>query len=192
MKRYVKPLYAGMPWVDRLITYRSGKTRKKAGKNLFELAARIRSAKFDMAVLLPNSFQSALICKMSNIPPIIGYDRDGRGFLLTDRLVPAKDKGKFVPTPLIKSYLGLSKYLAGTERDITMKLFVTDLERRDALQIFDKCGLENHPERPHAGGGPPPIVLNPGAEYGAAKCWHSGVLRANWPINSSNASAPPS
>ncbi len=173
MKRYVKPLYSGMPWVDRRITYRTGKTRKKAGKNLFELAARIRSAKFDMAILLPNSFQSALICKMSNIPRIVGYDRDGRGFLLTDRLVAAKDKGKFIPTPLIKSYLGLSKYLAGTERDITMKLFVTDLERRHALEILDRCGLEDHPDRPHSRGRPPMIVLNPGATYGAAKCWRA-------------------
>jgi heptosyltransferase-2 len=173
MKRYVKPLYSGMPWVDRLITYRTGKTKKKAGKNLFELAARIRSARFDMAILLPNSFQSALICKMSHIPRIIGYDRDGRGFLLTDKLVPAKDKGKFVPTPLIKTYLGLSKYLAGAERDITMKLFVTDGDRRDALSILDQCGLEHHPERPHASGGPPLIILNPGAQYGAAKCWRT-------------------
>ena len=38
MKRYVKPLYTGLPWADQLITYRSGKTNKKAGKGLFDLA----------------------------------------------------------------------------------------------------------------------------------------------------------
>src|ERR1700685_658424 len=32
MRRYVKPMYAGMPWADQLITYRTGKTRAKAGK----------------------------------------------------------------------------------------------------------------------------------------------------------------
>ena len=41
MKRYVKPIYTGMPWADRLITYRTGKTKAKAGKGqFFELAAR--------------------------------------------------------------------------------------------------------------------------------------------------------
>ena len=45
MKRYVKPLYTGLPWADQLITYRSGKTTKKAGKGLFDLASRLRSAR---------------------------------------------------------------------------------------------------------------------------------------------------
>src|SRR5258708_40360263 len=26
LRRYVKPVYTGMPWADRLITYRTGKT----------------------------------------------------------------------------------------------------------------------------------------------------------------------
>src|SRR3954452_8842729 len=61
MKRYVKPLYAGMPWADQLITYRTGKTRAKAGKGqFFDLAGRLRAAHFDLAVLLPNSFKAAL------------------------------------------------------------------------------------------------------------------------------------
>ena len=32
LRRYVKPVYTGMPWADRLITYRTGKTKAKAGK----------------------------------------------------------------------------------------------------------------------------------------------------------------
>src|SRR5678815_5498201 len=41
MRRYVKQLYMGMPWADQLITYRTGKTRAKAGKGqFFDLAAR--------------------------------------------------------------------------------------------------------------------------------------------------------
>ena len=64
LKRNLKPLYQGMPWADKLITYRTGRTQKKAGKGLIELAARLRNAKFDLAVLLPNSFQTALVCKM--------------------------------------------------------------------------------------------------------------------------------
>ena len=42
MRRYVKPIYTGMPWADQLITYRTGKTRAKAGKGFFDLAARLR------------------------------------------------------------------------------------------------------------------------------------------------------
>ena len=46
LRRYVKPVYEGLPWTDRLITYRTGKTRAKAGKGTFDLAARLRAGKF--------------------------------------------------------------------------------------------------------------------------------------------------
>src|SRR6266478_4663557 len=92
LRRYVKPIYTGMPWADRLITYRTGKTSAKAGKGQFlELAARLRAGRFDLAILLPNSFKTALVCKMARIPQVVGYDRDGRGFLLSDKLLASKD-----------------------------------------------------------------------------------------------------
>ncbi len=67
LRRYVKHIYTGMPWCDKLITYRTGRGKQKMGRGLFDLAARVRAGKFDMAVLLPNSFKSALICKMARI-----------------------------------------------------------------------------------------------------------------------------
>src|SRR3954470_12078617 len=116
LRRYAKPIYDGMPWADRFITYRTRKTRAKAGKGPFDLAARLRARKFDLAILLPNSFKSALICKMAGIDRIIGYDRDGRGFLLSDKLLPVKDKGKYIPTPIVKYYLGVAQYLGSKNR----------------------------------------------------------------------------
>src|SRR5438045_6364599 len=173
MRRYVKPVYAGMPWADQLITYRTGKTKAKAGKGqFFELAARLRRGRFDLAILLPNSFKSALICKMAGIDRIIGYERDGRGFLLTDKLLAVKERGKFVPTPIVKYYLGLAHYLGSPYRDLRLELFVTDSERRDAGDLFTRCGLDPQLERPASrGAGGPLILLNPGAQYGAATCW---------------------
>jgi heptosyltransferase-2 len=172
MRRYVKPVYEGMPWADRLITYRTGKTRAKAGKGTFDLAGRLRSGKFDLAILLPNSFKSALICKMAGIDRIIGYERDGRGFLLDDKLLPVKERGKFIPTPIVKYYLGLAHYLGATHRDLKLQLFVTESERRDAQDVLVRCGLDADLDRPATTHGLPPlIVLNPGAQYGAAKCW---------------------
>jgi heptosyltransferase-2 len=171
MKRNIKPICAGMPWADKLITYRTGKTHKKAGKGIFDVAARLRAAKFDLAVLLPNSFQTALVCKMANIRQILGYERDGRGFLLTDRLLPPKDRGKFVPTPIIKYYLGLAQYLGSPHKDLTMELFVTEPERRHGLSVLHRCHIDGSVYRPGSMGKPPLIILNPGAQFGAAKCW---------------------
>src|ERR1041385_9012050 len=71
MRRYVKPIFAGIPWADQLITYRTGKTKAKAGKGVFDLAARLRAGKFDLAIVLPNSFRSALMCKMAGIDRVV-------------------------------------------------------------------------------------------------------------------------
>ena len=92
--------------------------------------------KFDLAILLPNSFKSALVCKMAGIERIVGYERDGRGFLLTDKLLPVKERGKFVPTPIVKYYLGIAQYLGSDHRDIWLELFVTESERREAEEVL--------------------------------------------------------
>jgi heptosyltransferase-2 len=171
MRRYVKPLYTGMPWPDQLITYRTGKTKAKAGKGTFDLAARLRAGKFDLAILLPNSFKSALVCKMAGIPRILGYERDGRSFLLTDRLLPVKEKGKFIPTPIVGYYMGLARYLGSDHKDTRMQLWVNEAERCEATEILRHVGLDPDADRPASHGGKPLVVLNPGAQYGAAKCW---------------------
>ena len=178
LRRYVKDLYAGMPWADQLITYRTERTRSRNGKNAFDLAARLRAGRFDLAVLLPNSFKSALVCKMAQIPRIFGYERDGRGFLLTDRLLPAKHQGKFVPSPIIHAYMALARYLGSTSRDLRMELFVTDADRRAGQAVLARCGLDPDIDRPAAAGRPPLVVLNPGAQYGAAKLWRADHFAA--------------
>jgi heptosyltransferase-2 len=171
LRRYVKPLYTGMPWANQLITYRTGKSTGTTGRGIFDVAARLRSARFDLAVLLPNSFKTALMCKMAQIPRIVGFDRDGRGFLLSDKLLPVKEKGKFVPTPIVKSYLGIARYLGSDARDLRMELFVNEAENREAREVLARCGLDPDVCKPGASGQPPMILLNPGANYGAAKCW---------------------
>jgi heptosyltransferase-2 len=212
LRRYVKPIYTGMPWVDQLITYRAGKTTKKAGKGMFALAGRLRAARFDTAILLSNSFKTALICKMANIPRVIGYDRDGRGFLLTDKLQPPRVNGKLFPSPIVKYYLRLADHLgqsasalhrresesasrpadeastshvgrsapaaATLAHDLSLRLFVTESDRREADAVLARAGVEVDLYRPRDAGKPPMILLNPGAQFGAAKCWPAEYFAA--------------
>ena len=85
LRRYVKPIYEGMPWADRLITYRTGKTRAKAGKGNIRLAARLRSGKFDLACCCP-TLQDRLICKMAGIDRIVVTSATAR-VLLSDKML---------------------------------------------------------------------------------------------------------
>ena len=169
MRRYVKPIYAGMPWADRLITYRP--TRSRGGDGTFRLGRLVKAGKFDLAILLPNSFKSALVCKIAKIDRVLGYDRDARGMLLTDKLIPLRYDGAYVPTPMVGYYLGLSRYLGAEDRGTQLELFVTDSERREALDVLARAGIDASVDRPARSGGKPLVILNPGAQYGAAKCW---------------------
>jgi heptosyltransferase-2 len=172
LRRYVKPIYAGMPYADRLLTYRAPRAGRKAGRGtLIRLARRLRRGRFDTAILLPNSFRAAAVCKLARIPRIVGYDRDGRGLLLTDRLVPFRENGTFVPTPIVRTYLGIAHYLGSESHDRRLELFVTPSERANAEALLERVGLPSGIERPGRVGGAPLVILNPGANYGEAKCW---------------------
>ena len=156
-RRNVKPLFAGMPWLDRVISH-----RPKA--DVMRIAGRLRRGGFDSAILLPNSFKSALLARSAGIPRRIGYDRDGRGFLLTDKLLPAKAGGRFVVTPTLRYYLGIAGYLGAEVSDRRMELFVTESERREADRVLSASGVVDGSPRPW-------VLLNPGAQYGSAKLW---------------------
>lgn len=165
MRRNLKPVYAGMPWADRLITI-------KPKMSMVSLAARIRSAQFDLAVLLPNSFRSAMLVRLAGIPRIVGYDRDARRFLLTDRLrVPNRRNGRYIPSPIIHYYLGLAHYLGADDTEVKMELFITPDQAREAADVVRRAGLDPALRRPGERGSSPLVVLNPGARYGASKLW---------------------
>ena len=77
-------LYAREPAIDRVIPY----TAQKGLGAKREFAARLRGQRFDGAILLQNAFDAALMAWLAGIPERIGYNRDARGFLLTQRIVP--------------------------------------------------------------------------------------------------------
>ena len=59
-----------------------------------------------------------------------------------------------------------------------MKLFVTESEKSEAAQLLIRAGLDSGLDRPAAAGKPPLILLNPGAQFGAAKCWPADYFAA--------------
>ncbi len=162
----VKPIIDPNPWVSRTLTARvrrHGRTTSSSGGPI-RLAARLAAGKFDTAVILPNSFRSALVTKLAKIPRRIGYDRDGRGVLLTDRLIPRRTLRGFVPVPTRDYYLGLARYLGSIDPDPEMQLFTRPEDDVQADELLRRGGYE-------PGAGRRLVLLNPGANYGDAKMW---------------------
>lgn len=174
VKSYVAPVIETAPWHDRIFHIRT--TRRTAGsasnrrRTTGALAARLRHGNFDLAVLLPNSFRSAVICKMAGIERRLGYDRDGRGLLLTDRLLPMKTRGQYTPVSAVDYYLGLARYLGAAGSDPRMELFTRPEDDARATAMLDAAGVDRTK---------PIVMINPGAaNHGDAKLWPAARFAA--------------
>ena len=149
------PLFQDHPAVDDVIVYhRDGEHAGLAGR--WKMARGLKD--FDCCLLLPNSFDSALLAWLAGPPRRIGFARDGRSLLLTDP-VPLN--------PLVKQsrqidyYLALLTYL-GLAVPFRRPRLTVDWPQADYAGKFitglpDQDGLL--------------IGLAPGAAFGPAKRW---------------------
>lgn len=117
------------------------------------VASRVRTNRYDAAILLTNSFSTALITRLAGIPRRFGYDRDGRGLLLTDRLSAPRRRdvepykrsrtapSEWAPIPACDYYFALARhFLDALDLDSgpmgAMELRVTEDERAAADQLL--------------------------------------------------------
>ncbi|MEL7087284.1 MAG: lipopolysaccharide heptosyltransferase II [Planctomycetota bacterium] len=142
-------LAEGLPAVDEIIPVLKGR-----GSSTLGIARRLRAYHFDTAVLLPNSFRAASIAAMAGIPRRVGYDRDGRGLLLTHRLLAPRDDRGFKPVPLVAYYLSIAHYLGATPAagDHRMEVATRPEDDRRAEGLLAPAK------------GRPVVLLNPGSE----------------------------
>ncbi|MEM1447322.1 MAG: lipopolysaccharide heptosyltransferase II [Planctomycetota bacterium] len=143
-------LVEGLPAVDEVVPM----IKKGKGASAFRLAKRLSKQKFDTAILLPNSFRAAALVSMAGIPRRIGYERDGRGVLLTDKLVPRREGRQFLPVPTLDYYLSIVHYLGGEpyEGDHLMEIATRPEDDERAMSLL--AGAK----------GKPVVLLNPGAQ----------------------------
>ena len=154
---WVADLYRRETSIDRVILYQPG--GGLGAKR--EFAGRLRAERFDGAILLQNAFDAALMAWLAGIPERIGYNRDARGWLLTNAVA--------VPEP---------GEIPRHERFYYLEL----LRRAEMLERFpaaDTICLHGIPQARQAGedhlgalGIAGPVVgISPGAAYGTAKQW---------------------
>ncbi len=124
-------------------------------------SATIRAKRPDDIVLLPNSFRSALGVRWCGARRRIGYARDGRGFLLTDAIVPPASK----PISAVDYYANLVEQALHIKiEDRRLSLCATSVDNAKADVLL-------------AGARAFPLVLNPGANN-PAKRWSAESFAA--------------
>jgi len=145
-------------------------------KNPFAIAKILKEHNFTHAVLFKNSFASALAVSLAGIPERIGYAREGRGFLLTEKLYPLKlSAAKFKPLSMLDYYIAIPAMLGADTADSNLELHANPQENK-TLQI-------KFPEIAESKG--PIVVIVPGGAFGLSKCWLSErfAQTADWLIS---------
>ncbi len=132
----------------------------KSRGSLFRTIRLIRQGRFDMAVIFPNSFRSALAVFLGKVKKRVGYARDGRGFMLTDTAKPpVGEDRKRVAYPTLDYYADLLAVLGIDVDDRTMSL---PIDPAPGETVLAAAGFQP---------GSPLVMVNPGAAYGPAKLW---------------------
>ncbi len=131
-------------------------------RNPLAIAKMLRGYKFTHSILFKNSFASALAVFLAAIPLRIGYAREGRSALLTDRLYPPKlPNGRFKPISMIDYYLAIASWLGADTTDRSLELTVDPQKQQSLRRKLPE--LANHKG--------PIVVLVPGGAFGPSKCW---------------------
>jgi heptosyltransferase-2 len=170
----VSQLFMRHPGINNIITFdRQGRHHGVAGR--LRLAGELRKHSFDLAIILPNSFDSALVPWLAGIPARIGKCSDGRTLLLSGRYNAAK--GSAVCHE-VEYYLNLMQYFGITGARTPLHLSITSEEDNLASALLAEHGIQSDEFV---------LGINPGASYGSAKRWYperfasvAGQLATEW------------
>lgn len=156
---WIIPLLEGHPAVDHIIPIEK---RGRIPADLFEVlrvASRVRRLGFDLALLFQNAFEAALIARLGGVGLRVGYNTDGRRWLLSHAVV--RDK-TLENKHQVEYYLELLRAMGWTAESRDPRLYVAERDRESAHALFVRHGVGKNDFL---------LGLSPGAAFGPAKRW---------------------
>lgn len=159
IRPYIRDVLAGTSWCDELLTYEKGLMAGATG--WWNLVRELRQRKLDGALLLTNSFSTALLAWAGNAKQRIGNDRHWRGGLLTRVVRAPREKGKYAPISAVDYYLSITGAMGAksSQKELALATLAKDDDAADRVWKKLRIGSDRV------------IALNPGAAYGSAKHW---------------------
>ena len=158
IRRYAQGVVADGPWFNHLI-----ECNDKTTHGFLNLVYHIRRIKPDLAVVLPNSFRSALIARISGVKKIFGYRRNGRSLLMSGGPKPHRNGSRIIPVPMREYYLEICRWLNLTlPQPCKPRLYISDTLQEKGNQLLARYGICADDRV---------IGLNPGSKFGSSKCW---------------------
>ncbi len=157
-KPWVAELYRACPDVDDVIIFQSPGIHNGIGGKI-RLAAQLRKERFDLALLLQNAIEAALIVWLARIPLRAGYNSDCRGFLLTHSV---KRTRAIRTIHQIGYYLEMVESLGFGTSGRAINIVPGDEYSLPAKKILAEHNIKEEEIL---------IGIAPGASYGPAKMW---------------------
>ncbi|MCM8830197.1 MAG: glycosyltransferase family 9 protein, partial [Candidatus Omnitrophica bacterium] len=150
-KEWTRDVFKANPSIDEIITL---------NKSILRISREIRQKQFEMGLLFPHSFSSALLFFIAGIPQRIGYPTDGRSLLLTKRV---KRSSNFKKEHQVIYFLRLVQEIGYPPSDVEYPLneiglvwIITDEEKEKAdLSLRNASGSRGWGAECHGGGGLP-------------------------------------
>lgn len=126
----------------------------------FAAARRVRKGKFTLGIALPNSFRSAALMALGQIPHRVGYSRGARSLLLTRRVTIDP---KIMGQNQVYYYLHLIDWMFDQKMEVPkLVLNSGEKERESVAKLLRERGIE---------AGRPWIGVAPGSINSDAKRW---------------------
>jgi heptosyltransferase-2 len=155
----VAELFSPHDRIDEVMVYdKKGHHAGLAGR--LRLARELRARHFDMAILLQNAFDAALITWLARIPVRLGYRSDGRALLLTHGCPVTRETKRLHH---VEYYLAMLANFGIPAATKSLSLLVTAEEEETTTGLLAGAGIDS---------GDCLIGINPGATYGSAKRWY--------------------
>jgi heptosyltransferase-2 len=130
------------------------------------LAAQIKKRNYASCYVLPNSFKSALIPWLANIPVRVGYQGELRRFLLTETKA---NSPKTQRIPMVEHYANLGAPSCDSDAAIRVPQLTPTVSALEAARTrLQGAGIQTDAL----------VVLCPGAEYGPSKRWPAAHFAA--------------
>jgi heptosyltransferase-2 len=144
--------------VNEVIVYQRGEKLRKFISG-WKMAKTIRDKNFDLALILPRSFNSALLPFLSKIPQRIGYAADTRTILLSH---PIKRSNELLSQHRVYYFLNLLNHFRKSVALYSPSIKTGHEEERWANELLSSLNIKTSSML---------VGFNAGAAYGDAKCW---------------------
>lgn len=122
----------------------------------------MRQRQFDLCLLLTHSFDTALMARLGGASARVGFARNARGWLLTQKLLPQRSGGRIAPEPNVQTYLTLAEAVGCPPEPPQLELRLTAAELDRGAHAWQTLDLRSDGRV---------VALNNSGAYGAAKRW---------------------